>query len=722
MKKIIASLLVGAQFVFLGVGFVQADGMVVKPSPFSNNPGRSTFDFVRETDQQAFINYVDGEEKMIISVGLDKNESKEAFWIFPVPANPETVKINILKEIPDLKGEEVRQEAKVNLDLTKKYLDSTQIYPVLKHLFYVRSMSSVGRGGSASKGTTSAGFSLGAEQGSKPDVEVFEHIEKEGLISEVITAQTLNGLKEYLEKKNIKIDADSLPILGDYLGKNFSFVVSWMDSNGKSQDALTDSSSSMIAAPPSVGNKEHKLMVEGLLYKFFNDPSSISEEGIFASVMTDFENYNPDLKKMKEVGILLRYLTGAGNVKLNPDIFSQYPRIKKAFLDFGEKHPNLIFRKNAESSPEIDIYSKTYTVSEFAKEILKDPKNFDELKDFCVKTYERTNNASEFFTPPSRGYSPYDNYGPGDNFGNILTKLFLEEKTVLKESLLNKLMEKIPVNNSNYVNKNTNQDVNKNRISNKPTISQAQSQKGIFVSFPTDKIYFPLYPTSVYGENKIPVEIRVMGIKKPKIYQNIKNATKVQYFINNNTSYTVENKDFFGSNPPSRYTKIKIDTQPKFFTEDLWISNYPPVSILPIVVMAEHSILLFIALLVVVSILAGAMTTVIFRQRIALSGERKITYIKYSLLNCFSIVALLVGLLVWKKKVSLDDRPLQEIEDENKAFDKLRENGYSEWTIRFLKSRRTKKMGGWLFSFVFSLCFLFLAWAVTLLLKLLVSE
>lgn len=55
-------------------------------------------------------------------------------------------------------------------------------------------------------------------------------------------------------------------------------------------------------------------------------------------------------------------------------------------------------------------------------------------------------------------------------------------------------------------------------------------QRGIYINFPTDKIYYPLILTSAYGDSKLPIIIRVLGYVKPEIFSSIKPYTKVDYF------------------------------------------------------------------------------------------------------------------------------------------------------------------------------------------------
>jgi len=80
---------------------VFADGMMIAPDPYSDR-----WDYSDESNQQAFINYEGGLQKMIISVGLGGNNSSGAVWLFPVPAEPNKVAIDVIKSLPKFDGGE----------------------------------------------------------------------------------------------------------------------------------------------------------------------------------------------------------------------------------------------------------------------------------------------------------------------------------------------------------------------------------------------------------------------------------------------------------------------------------------------------------------------------------------------------------------------------------------------------------------------------------------
>lgn len=203
---------------------VLADGMLIDPDPYSDR-----WDYYDETSQLAFINYEDGFEKMIISIEFNQSD-KNLYWVFPVPANPEKVSINILNTLPNFKGEDIKLRAQKELDDTKDFLRLTQIYPYLFNAFFGINTLDVGLDTKApSFGATGrVDFS-----GGQKDVIVYEHLEKEGITTEIITAVTPLGLSNYFKDKGFKLDGKSIRALNHYIGRNFTFVVSWITNSSK---------------------------------------------------------------------------------------------------------------------------------------------------------------------------------------------------------------------------------------------------------------------------------------------------------------------------------------------------------------------------------------------------------------------------------------------------------------------------------------------------------
>ncbi len=53
---------------------------------------------------------------------------------------------------------------------------------------------------------------------------------------------------------------------------------------------------------------------------------------------------------------------------------------------------------------------------------------------------------------------------------------------------------------------------------------------GIYVQFPTERIYYPMLLTSVYGDEKVPVNIVIVGAAIPDLNPEIENDVRVRYF------------------------------------------------------------------------------------------------------------------------------------------------------------------------------------------------
>jgi len=140
----------------------------------------------------------------------------------------------------------------------------------------------------------------------------------------------------------------------------------------------------------------------------------------------------------------------------------------------------------------------------------------------------------------------------------------------------------------------------------------------VSLRFPTDEIYYPLKPTSVYGSKEIPALIYVMDHVTPKVYPAIKTDTEVTYFTDNNYSPSDELSDFFYSQrniQNLKYTKIKISVPSKYLSEDLWIENKSPTKIKMTTLIIENPVSLGILFFLLISILASLISgSVVFRK------------------------------------------------------------------------------------------------------------
>ncbi len=295
---------------------------------------------LQDMDQQlCAINYENGSENMLLSVDVSDLHGEKGVWIFPIPAKPDKTVIDVIKGFPRLRGYDVKRRTDETISDTFSVMRLSQVYTFFPFMFFTGM-------GAMSMGTMYAGTERG--------ITAHEHIEKMGLTTELVTAKDGDAFYNYLTNKNLDLPPDLKSILEEYIGKEYSFVVSWIS----------------------------------------------------------------DVEKFK--------------------------------------------------------------------------------KESATK----------------------------DRYGNTINTV------------------------------------------------------GVFIKFPTDKIYFPLKPTSVYGSTKVPISVYVEGHVTPKLYSEIEEG-KVNYFVDRYYHVPEELSSFFNGKKiiNLKYTKIKINTPSKYLTKDLWIKDSPPAHI-----------------------------------------------------------------------------------------------------------------------------------------------
>lgn len=214
MKKLIA-------FAFLALLLIPAN--VLADGGIWINPWADHWEPVEESGQVAAINYQNGLEKLIISTSFEMANMSEAVWIFPVPAEPDKVVIDITSDFPRLSGYDVVERAKSDVDEIVAVSQLTQIYPIFSYFYFSGMLATRSMGVSEGFGAGIAGV---------PSVTVWEHIEKEGMTSELVTARSGDALYYYLENRGHRLPRGAIDVLEDYIGKDYSFVISWISSTG----------------------------------------------------------------------------------------------------------------------------------------------------------------------------------------------------------------------------------------------------------------------------------------------------------------------------------------------------------------------------------------------------------------------------------------------------------------------------------------------------------
>ena len=102
---------------------------------------------------------------------------------------------------------------------------------------------------------------------------------------------------------------------------------------------------------------------------------------------------------------------------------------------------------------------------------------------------------------------------------------------------------------------------------------------GVFVRFPTEQMYYPMKMTGIYQDSYVPTTIDIINYREPEIYQNISKETTVGYYFSDRLQYGLNEEKsirtvFNGTIPQQlRFTRISINTQARYFVQDLWIAN-----------------------------------------------------------------------------------------------------------------------------------------------------
>jgi len=210
----------------------KADGAL-----FVYDPYASRWDTFDQNSQEAVITHRNGIERMMIAIdiNIDKSNDRNAIWIFPVPSSPKDIKLDVTSEIPRFSGENVDVLAQRVVDDQTYRLYASQVYTWPYVILYLGANGHLMGGIAPGGGIINPGGELRGNFTN--DVIVYNRLDKLGITSEVITAKTADGLQDYLRRKGMEVNNLSELVFGDYIGKDYSFVVSWISNSEVSNTA-----------------------------------------------------------------------------------------------------------------------------------------------------------------------------------------------------------------------------------------------------------------------------------------------------------------------------------------------------------------------------------------------------------------------------------------------------------------------------------------------------
>ena len=203
MRKILALFFI----LLLLAPYAAADGMIFIED-------RDMWSLQPEQNQAAAIHYEDGMENLLISVSPGSDfKGDKAVWIFPVPAAPGSVKIDVLKGYPRLTGSRFED------DFTQTVTMATAA-SVMYATFPVCIIS-----GGATVILSAYVFGMAGSLSKSSDIEIFDRVEKMGVVTEVVSAHDAGALNNFLILRGMTPTGDGQEMLRSYIAQNYTFVV-----------------------------------------------------------------------------------------------------------------------------------------------------------------------------------------------------------------------------------------------------------------------------------------------------------------------------------------------------------------------------------------------------------------------------------------------------------------------------------------------------------------
>lgn len=191
---------------------------------------------------------------------------------------------------------------------------------------------------------------------------------------------------------------------------------------------------------------------------------------------------------------------------------------------------------------------------------------------------------------------------------------------------------------------------------------EKERARAIYVKFPSSKIFYPLYPTSVYGRKEIPVSIFITRFNSVQLSPEIKDYATIEYLTGEyyepgllSESELQPIREFLGEwNRPDECTKISINAPASAFTSDLWINPHPaPFHIRYAKFIAKQPYFTTLLILIIASCLASCIMGLILFPFLR---NKPFPLLALGFANVFTLVAviILVASLQTKEEIKED--------------------------------------------------------------------
>lgn len=182
----------------------------------------------------------------------------------------------------------------------------------------------------------------------------------------------------------------------------------------------------------------------------------------------------------------------------------------------------------------------------------------------------------------------------------------------------------------------------------------------IAVGFQSDKIFYPLKLTSVYGERNVPIILEILDYVRHVPFEDEIPSLSMEtdYLIDKNTRID-GNLDWFyaeqkwkgelkdGVMKEMRFTLVQFDAKSSDLVEDMWFEDEPPSEVSTLSYLVDNSyvitIPLFFAISVLSSVMAGSYVYRAYRPKRA----------KFALLGLANITSI-IGVSLIARKLNID--------------------------------------------------------------------
>jgi len=160
----------------------------------------------QQHEQLAAIAHSQGVERLVIAVNMTLDEKESGLWVLPVQGTPRQVKLDLVDAFPEFRGRSVYEHAKSLIGGIMTGVRVTQVWPVLFEL------------------------SAPLSRGRRSPLAVHEEVDRWGLHTETVTANSPEDLAEYLGEKGVSLPEAELAAFVPYMSGQHVLVLCWIAS------------------------------------------------------------------------------------------------------------------------------------------------------------------------------------------------------------------------------------------------------------------------------------------------------------------------------------------------------------------------------------------------------------------------------------------------------------------------------------------------------------